>query len=932
MTVYDRPALNEEDAAALLIGTPFASLSAAGAPLLILNAGAGGFAFANAAALDLFGTADLDALNARRAELALAGLVAFASPLPAGAPPRLALIRLHSPYARGPATFICQHRAGPGGQGYVIAAAPALKIPARPAADVDHAAAAEIAPSADVFDSPVPQPEIQTGPAPVKLRFVWQTDTAGALRAISTELQGFAGHGHAPAPGEPFAARLAALGADPGGRIAAAMEQGLTWSAIELIWPLGAEGGSVPVTFAGVPALNGARQFEGYRGFGVIHTDRRTAPLPASPPEIMPPPAAEPPPADIPAAKEPLPAPTARIITMPPPRPKDAARTPEPATPEAKPALTLVPRDGARKDAGESVTLSPNERNAFREIARALGARIREDGRRGPPAPPAADAAPAETPQVEIAQPEIPAAELPAAAPTPAPHAPAPAHAVSAADDTHGLARNAAKMFDRIPVGLLVTRGDVAIVVNRTLLDYLGYADADHFHESGGSEKMFKGRAPEKLAAGLEGGPIPIVASNGVVLPVDARIQTIDWDGLPATLMTFRRSLDGDQAARLRALELDMRVKEGEARELHAILDTATDGVAVIDDSGTLLALNRSGEALFGYDQNEVVGEKLTILLAPESHAGAMDYLEGLKTGGVASVLNDGRDVIGRERQGGSIPVFMTLGRVGSGAAGKFCAVLRDQTQWKKAERDLNDARRQAERASALKSDFLAKISHEIRTPLNAILGFAEVIMDERFGPVGNARYKDYLKDIHTSGTHVMSLVNDLLDLSKIEAGREELTFAAVDANKIITECVSLMQPAAAKGRVIMRSSLAPRLPNVVADERSLRQIVLNILSNAVKFNEAGGQVIVSTALTDAGHAVIRVKDTGIGMSDAEVDIALEPFRQISTSRSSGGTGLGLPLTKALAEANRAGFTIKSKKGEGTLVEIAFPPTRVLAE
>ena len=228
--------------------------------------------------------------------------------------------------------------------------------------------------------------------------------------------------------------------------------------------------------------------------------------------------------------------------------------------------------------------------------------------------------------------------------------------------------------------------------------------------------------------------------------------------------------------------------------------------------------------------------------------------------------------------------------------------------------------------------DFLAKVSHEIRTPLNAILGFAEVIIEERFGPLGNERYRDYLKDIHSSGAYVMSLVNDLLDLSKIEAGKLELNFASVDANRIVAECVSLMQPQANRERIIIRVSLAPRLPNLVADERSLRQIVLNILSNAVKYNEPGGQVIVSTALTDAGHAVIRIRDTGIGMSESELETALEPFRQVATSRRTGGTGLGLPLTKALVEANRASFTIKSAKQDGTLVEVSFPPTRVLAE
>jgi signal transduction histidine kinase len=188
------------------------------------------------------------------------------------------------------------------------------------------------------------------------------------------------------------------------------------------------------------------------------------------------------------------------------------------------------------------------------------------------------------------------------------------------------------------------------------------------------------------------------------------------------------------------------------------------------------------------------------------------------------------------------------------------------------------------------------------------------------------------MRDIHKSGEHVLSLVNDLLDLSKIEAGKVELDFTSVDANAVVAECVSLMQPQASRERVVIRLSLAPGLPNIVADERSLKQIVINLLSNAVKYNQPGGQVIVSTALTDAGHAVVRIKDTGVGMSDAELETALEPFRQIATSRKIEGTGLGLPLTKALVEANRASFTIKSRKNEGTLVEVVFPPTRVLAE
>jgi signal transduction histidine kinase len=270
----------------------------------------------------------------------------------------------------------------------------------------------------------------------------------------------------------------------------------------------------------------------------------------------------------------------------------------------------------------------------------------------------------------------------------------------------------------------------------------------------------------------------------------------------------------------------------------------------------------------------------------------------------------------------------MTLGRIAA-AQPTYCAVFRDITRWKRAEQELLEAKRQAEQASRAKSDFLAKISHEIRTPLNAIIGFSEVMMEERLGPIDNERYRAYLKDIHASGEHLVALLNDLLDLSKIEAGKLELTFASVNLNELTQQCVALMQQQANNARVIIRTSLATVLPPIVADARSVRQILLNLLSNSIKFTAAGGQVIVSTALTDGNEAVLRVRDTGIGMSEKEIETALEPFRQIETSArgGSGGTGLGLPLTKALAEANRANFAIKSNVNSGTLVEVAFPTT-----
>jgi signal transduction histidine kinase len=329
-------------------------------------------------------------------------------------------------------------------------------------------------------------------------------------------------------------------------------------------------------------------------------------------------------------------------------------------------------------------------------------------------------------------------------------------------------------------------------------------------------------------------------------------------------------------------------------------------------------------------ETGDVAGLPFTHLLAEESRKSALDYLEGLAQNGVASLLNDGREVIGRVPQGGLIPLFMTMGRLGE--TGKFCAVLRDITQWKNAEEELINARRAAETASMQKSDFLAKVSHEIRTPLNAIIGFSEVMMEERFGPIGTERYKQYLRDIHVSGAHLMSLLNDLLDLSKIESGKMELNFEAVALNDIVMECVALMQPQANRERIIIRTSLSSQVPSIVADPRSIRQIVLNLVSNAIKFTLAGGQVIVSTALEERGEVTLRIRDTGIGMSEKDLETALLPFRQVATSSKhrGDGTGLGLPLTKALVEANRATFLIDSAVGQGTLIRVTFPSTRVL--
>ena len=250
------------------------------------------------------------------------------------------------------------------------------------------------------------------------------------------------------------------------------------------------------------------------------------------------------------------------------------------------------------------------------------------------------------------------------------------------------------------------------------------------------------------------------------------------------------------------------------------------------------------------------------------------------------------------------------------------------------SDQQFADAGREAQRAAAAQAEFVAKISHDIRNPLNAITGFAEAIMSERFGPIGNERYREYVKDLHAAAAHLSSVVDDMFDLSKLESGRIDLTLTSVHLNELVQQCVAMMQPQANRGRIIIRSALTSGLPPVRADERVLRQIVLNLLSNSIKYTGPGGQIIVSTVFSDTREAILRVRDTGVGMNEKQIAAALEPSADLDAwaNSGSGQAEFGLPLTKALAEANHAQFRIKSAPQAGTLVEIAFAPDRTITD
>ncbi|WP_029354276.1 ATP-binding protein [Bosea sp. 117] len=868
--------------------------------------------------------------------------------------PRLERLRL--PGQLAPGTFACTLVSADRDRAVLMVAVGAVQ-PSMPAASRSEAArpADDASPAASLNLPPeppatVPAEEAPTAPRPE--RFVWRTGLDGRLGVVDTRLAAALGRDVGELKGRDWAA----LGAPEADR---AVREGRSFA--HLVADLPAAGGEAVRTELGGAPVRG----EGMRGFGLI-LERVAAEARGDEPASGAAPVAEPvsrppettPPAGIAASEAPTP-------VLPP-----AAEAPS-ASPKVVPLRAgngdPQTRPEARSEAAQDGTgrtpwagLTAGERNAFRELARALGARLEgfdepelpaatvpapgaakpEPPVEAPPAiRPASETVVAETTTVESqpaaasveAEPaESLLAEVPSPDVVPAEIAPATDAPAATVDGFRRVLADAERpILDRLPFGVVVYRDDRLLYANRALLDWTGHADVAALEAAGGMNNLF---GPAGDTGEDDARTLAILSAGGDSIPVEARLMSAPWDGTPALLYVLRR-VGPRFDARVRQAELALREAEGTARELRAILDTATDGVVLIDAEGTVISMNRPAEALFGFEASEVQGESFTLLFAPESHRAAIDYLDGLASNGVASVLNDGREVIGRVREGGLIPLFMTVGRIGEDSP-KFCAVLRDITQWKRAEEELTEAKRLAERANLAKSDFLAKISHEIRTPLNAIIGFSEVMMEERFGPIENERYRDYLRDIHASGGHLISLINDLLDLSKIEAGKLDLSFTSVPLNEIVQQCMGIMQPQANRERIIIRSSLASDLPPVVADARSIRQIVLNLVSNSIKFTQPGGQVILSTALTDAGEVVLRVRDTGIGMSEADIATAMEPFRQLATSgrAGSGGTGLGLPLTKALAEANRATFAIRSAVDAGTMVEITFPSTRVLAE
>jgi PAS domain S-box-containing protein len=808
-------------------------------------------------------------------------------------------------------------------------------------------------------------------PRSLPLRFVWQMDADGRFSLDSDEFNHLIGPRTAASFGRLWRDIAASFALDPEGRVLKAVATHDTWSGITLNWPVDG-GGRLPVDLSGLPIFDRERNFAGYRGFGVcrdldgltrldalrryemfnpppmrqaLSADVVSVDVPADPPADVADdwagdlagdaPVAD---ADVTAFPPPeLPTPIASETS----HPTDLETPVETPVEPPKNVLPFRPIGDPK-----APVLTPVENNAFNELARQLAERLeRENGIGAAQQPEPAPGTP-EVPNAPEAIVEAPAAE------TAAEVSERPGWLGRPEPPARGESRRDKALLDLLPVGVLIYRLDRLLYANAAFLQRMGYASLHALEEAGGLDALYVEPGVSSASSTSDTGtPVTIAATQASSehtppASTEAHLYTIEWDDEQALALIFSASpvASSTIAAALAAPAVDDEadnepvvmsesvaasepspVGHANAEELAAILDTTAEGILMFDAEGNINSCNRSAEALFGYDGNELVQRNLTDLFAPESAPAVRDYLQGVEGADISSLLEQGRDLLARVSGGGLIPVSMTMGRTQAHGP-NFFAVFRDLSRSNRSESELREARRLADRAANAKGDMLARISHEVRTPLNAIIGFAEVMIGERFGALGNERYVEYMKDIRASGERVIAIINDLLDLSRIETGKLDLAFTNQNLNDLVEQCVAVMQPQANRERIIIRTSLAHMLPPVVADARALRQITLNLIGNSIHLANAGGQVIVSTALSDFGEVVLRVRDTGHGLNDNEVAAAMEPFRTSAPSdQASDSSGVSLSLTRALVEANRARFQIKTGGHSGTLIEVLFP-------
>jgi PAS domain S-box-containing protein len=436
---------------------------------------------------------------------------------------------------------------------------------------------------------------------------------------------------------------------------------------------------------------------------------------------------------------------------------------------------------------------------------------------------------------------------------------------------------------------------------------------------------------------------LPAVALVAITVTVIEDLGDISrdeaiWILLPAVLLMAMSSAWAALRNRSQFVALQNRnaaaeqaLRHAEAR-FGAVLEFSPDPMLVIDGLRRICAAGKGVESVFEHRRCDLLGQSIDCLSRDFATLLPTDRIDALIATNAHGALASHRfNVAGLRKSGTSVPIEGLVFPLNDGPERLFAVVLRDVTERITVEHELRSARDTAELADRAKTEFLANMSHELRTPLNAIIGFAEIIETEIFG-TGDPRYPDYARDIRLSGQHLLGILKQILDFSRIDAKNVALRESEIVLPTLIGECLNMIRLRARENNVVLETDLDDAPPHLFADALKLKQVLLNLLSNAVKFTPEGGTVTVGLHLQPGRELILSVRDTGIGMREEDIPLALSPFGQVADAfvRNHDGVGLGLPLARHLTELHQGRLEIESRPGEGTTVRVHLPAERVI--
>ncbi len=483
-------------------------------------------------------------------------------------------------------------------------------------------------------------------------------------------------------------------------------------------------------------------------------------------------------------------------------------------------------------------------------------------------------------------------------------------------------------LLDHVTPGILIHRCFRPLYVNRAFAGLFGYDDPSEIMALDSLTGLYAEEDRERLEQyyarrirGDEEAPGVYeyrgVRRDGSEIWLENRASLFEWNGEPAVLLSTI-----DVTERKQALT--------QLQKLSAAVEQSPVGIVITDLDSTIEYINRKFSEITGWSSQEAIGQNPRINQSGKTPEETYRSLWAALTNG-----RQWQGVLQNRRKSGEIywsrhrtsPIRDASGRITN-----YLAIIEDVSERRRLDEELRRTKEQAEQASQAKTNFLANMSHELRTPLNAIMGFSELIRNQMLGEIGDKRYLEYATDIYESGRHLLSIINDILDLAKIESGNVEIKESEVSVGELVESCVRLVGEKAARSRLVIETNIPKDLPRVRADERKLAQAVINLLANAVKFTPAEGRIGIDACLNDSGDMELTISDTGIGMRAEDIPHVLTPFSQIDSSlaRQFEGTGLGLPLAQSYCLVHDGALELASEVGVGTKATIRLPRERVI--